>query len=528
MGIPRENVQVTTVQIAAMALGAVESLRPTLVPRTTQHQVLVTGTCVATMGLATLPGRRLKPPAAMWLSAAGSAVAIARAVKHVKAQRGAYPQWEPRPQNAPVAVAAGSLAGFALAQAPVLVGSALGSAGGALAGKRGGSAGLWSSAVGLSATALVAGVGAVGASVALRLLRKVGTRADPALVDAPPNDHVSGGPSSGIPYDTLARDGRRFVSLRTPAEQIRSVDGEAIEPIRVYAGLHSADTVEERVELALDDLERLGGFDRGTLLIMSPAGSGYADYVAAEAIECFTQGDCASVVVQYGVLPSMLSLPRVGLGAKTVRLLLDGILDRLAGRSSAPRILMYGESLGARVAQEALQLSPARVDEQGRVDGIDALVSVGTPGGPSLRNDLLHSPDVVHLDRWAQMKGDESAQLWFIDHDADPVTRWDGELSWRDPYWLKGVRGRNVPDDMAWMPVLTWWQVIFDLVFAAQQQSGVFHSVGHDYRADLAPVLARVLGSEVDVDKVAALLARREVERDALTTSATTGSLPAH
>ena len=518
----------TTVQIAAMAVGAVESLRPTLVPRTTQHQVLVTGSCVATMGLATLPGRHRRLPAAGWLSAAGSAVAIARALTHVKAQRGAYPQWDPRPQNAPVAVAAGSLAGFALAQAPVLAAAALGSAGDALARRRGGPPLGWSSAVGLAAAAGVAGAAAAGATVALRLLREVGTRADPALVDAPDNSHVSGGPASGVAYDTLARDGRRFVSLRTPAEQIRSVDGDAIEPIRVYAGLHSAATVEERVDLALADLERLGGFDRGTLLIMSPAGSGYADYVAAEAIECFTRGDCASVVVQYGVLPSMLSLPRVELGAKTVRLLLDGILERLAGRSSAPRIVMYGESLGARVAQEALQLNPSRVDDQGRVDGIDALVSVGTPGGPSLRNDLIHSPNVVHLDRWAQMKGDESAQLWFIDHDADPVTRWDGELAWRDPYWLKGARGRNIPDDMAWMPGLTWWQVIFDLVFAAQQQSGVFHSVGHDYRADLAPVLAQVLGSEVDVDKVAALLARREVERDALTTSSTAGSLPPH
>jgi hypothetical protein len=161
-----------------------------------------------------------------------------------------------------------------------------------------------------------------------------------------------------------------------------------------------------------------------------------------------------------------------------------------------------------------LQLAPSFVTPDGRVDGLHAVVSVGTPGGPSLRDRLRTSPGVVHLDRWQQLTGAEDAQLWFLDHDADPVTKWDHRLALRVPFWLRRPRGRNVPDDMAWLPVLTWWQVLFDLTFAAQQQSGVFHSVGHDYRADLAPVLAAVLGADVDVEAVARLLAIREVVRD--------------
>ena len=385
---------------------------------------------------------------------------------------------------------------------------------------------MWGAAAAATTLVGVAGAGAVAAKLALDALHGVGTRADPALAAAPDSPYVSGGPASQVAYDTLARDGRRFVWFRTPAAQIRTVDGQAMEPIRVYVGLESANTVEQRVDLAMGELERLGAFERANLLIMSPAGSGYADYVAAEAIECFTRGDCASVVVQYGVLPSMLSLPRIPLGANTVRLLLDRIDERVAGLQPRPNVLMYGESLGAEVAQEALQRAPSRVDETGRVEGLEALVSVGTPGGPSLRDALRHSPDVVHLDRWQQLTGDERAQLWFVDHDADPVTRWDRALAWRRPYWLRRPRGRNIPDDMGWLPVLTWWQVIFDLVFAAQQQSGVFRSIGHDYRADLAPILAAVVGRGADVDKVAALLARREVERDDITSARTTGSLP--
>jgi uncharacterized membrane protein len=368
---------------------------------------------------------------------------------------------------------------------------------------------VWAAGVALLTVAAVGSAVGVAAAVGLSRLREIGTRADAALRQAPRSPYVSGGPASAVGYETLARDGRRFVSLRTPAAEIATVAPGAMEPIRVCVGLQTAPTVEQRVDLAIAELERLGGFERSTLLVICPAGSGYADYVAAEAIECFTRGDVASVVVQYGVLPSMLSLGRVGLGARTARLLLDRVLERATGR-----VLVYGESLGARVAQEALQLEPRLATSGGKVDGVHAVVSVGTPGGPSLRDQLRTSPDVVHLDRWQQLRGGERAQLWFLDHDADPVTKWDRPLAFRSPYWLQRPRGRNIPVDMAWLPILTWWQVLFDVTFAAQQQSGVFRSVSHDYRADLVPVLAAVLDTDVDVDAVARLLAIREIARD--------------
>lgn len=494
----------------AMAAAAVESLRPTLVPRGTLQQTLVTGACVGTATLAAQPVARVGLPT--WVIPAAAGVSAWRAGVHVKAARQSYPDWEPRSQNTVLAVGAGTLAGAVVGSLPRWAVKASAAAGRATSSRRGGCASAWGAAIGLGALAGLAAVGAVGTEVGLAKLREIGNRADPALREGPTSEFVSGGPASEIDYSTLARDGRRFVSLRTPAAEISTLDGKAMEPIRVYVGLHTAATVDQRVELAIAELQRLGGFERSTLLIMSPAGSGYADYVAVEAIECMTRGDVASVVIQYGVLPSMLSLQRVPLGAQTVRALLDRIAERAKGQ-----VLMYGESLGARVAQEALEIAPARVDADGNVDGLDALVSVGTPGGPSLRNRMLGNPNTVHLDRWQQLTGHEKAQLWFVDHDADPVTRWDGQLAYRYPYWLRRPRGRNVPDDMSWLPVLTWWQVIFDLAFAAQQQSGVFHSVGHDYRADLARILAAVLDRHADAEAVEKLLAIREVARDEVT-----------
>lgn len=521
--IPVRIERVNSTSVLAGIVGVVESLRPTLVPRNTRHQGLVTTSVTATMAAV---GAVL--PAAPWWSVPTLAlVAVPRVRYHLRAQRRSYPDWDPRPQNTAVSIAVGAGSGLAFGSSPALLARGFGSLGAVLARRRGGSAPGWALAA-AGATALgVAGLASASGKVGLARLTQIGTAADSALCDPPEDDHVSGGPKSLIDYDSLARDGRRFVSLRTPAGELVQF-GPAREPIRVYVGINSAQGVSEQVDLAMSELDRLDAWSRSTLLVMAPSGSGYADYVAVESVEALTAGDCASVVIQYGVWPSMLSLRRVVVGVESLRGLLDRILQRCEQMSEPPKVVMYGESLGARVAQEALTRQPCVVTDDGDVPGVAAVVSIGTPGGASLRNDMLANPATVHLDRWQQMRGRESATLWFVDHDADPVTKWDGALAWRDPAWLRRkVRGRNVPDDMAWFPVLTWWQVIFDLVYAAQQQSGVFRSIGHDYRADVAPVMAAALATRPAPDLVAigAHLARREVDRDQLLQAQSASSL---
>jgi hypothetical protein len=64
------------------------------------------------------------------------------------------------------------------------------------------------------------------------------------------------------------------------------------------------------------------------------------------------------------------------------------------------------------------------------------------------------------------------------------------------------------------------------LVFAAQQQSGQFRSRGHDYRADLPPVLGKVLDADGDVRMIVELLESREVRRDALLAEPVIPTLP--
>src|SRR5690606_29058108 len=79
-------------------------------------------------------------------------------------------------------------------------------------------------------------------------------------------------------------------------------------PIRVYVGLNSAETAAERAKLALEELERVGAFDRSMLVIITPTGTGWVDPGAIDTLEYLQHGDVASVAVQYSYLASALAL----------------------------------------------------------------------------------------------------------------------------------------------------------------------------------------------------------------------------
>ena len=65
---------------------------------------------------------------------------------------------------------------------------------------------------------------------------------------------VSIGPDSLIPQETLDFEASRFLA--------GTEKGLPMDPIRVFVGVNSAPTVEERAELAVRELARLGAFER--------------------------------------------------------------------------------------------------------------------------------------------------------------------------------------------------------------------------------------------------------------------------
>lgn len=349
--------------------------------------------------------------------------------------------------------------------------------------------------------------GAAGVSMALlagrvarrrfvRKLRDGARELDPGFSEVPGNPLVSTGPGSHVGPSAVGREGARYVGTATTDDDVLFVTGEppVAAPIRVFVGLDAAETIDERIELAIIELRRTGAFSRSCLLIQAPAGTGYANSTPVDVMELLTRGDCASVAVGYGLLPSFLSLDRVDIARRTQSALLEAIAAECATLSRAPRLLLYGESLGAKVQQLAL---PAGIADLDRL-GIDAAVWVGTPGGRDY--DHVHgmfSSVAVTLDRPEQIAEVLAAlpdpRVWFLEHDADPVVRFRPDLLHARPRWLSsdGPRGRGVPTDMAWRPGITWVQVLVDTVFATDVTPGDFRSEGHDYRADLGAVVTR-------------------------------------
>ena len=329
----------------------------------------------------------------------------------------------------------------------------------------------------------------------------------------PPDDPwVSGGPNSAVAFGDLGREGRRFVSERCTADDLAAVTGHAVEPVRVFVGFDSAPNPDDRVALALDDLERLGGFDRSLLVVASPAGSGYVNPVAVDAVEYLTGGDVATVAIGYGLRPSILSLDRIRPGARQFARLLEAI----AGRPRRPRVVVYGESLGAFTSQDAF-LGDG-IDGLLR-RGVDRALWVGTPYRSAFRHEVAADPRAGSYTSGSELlTTDADVVAHFLDHPEDPVTRFDLSLLTHRPSWLgpPTTRPPRIPDRLQWFPGATFWATAADTVRAADVVPGRFAAWGHDYRADLLPAVAGAYRLPTDhLDEIAAVLPERERARAA-------------
>jgi uncharacterized membrane protein len=353
---------------------------------------------------------------------------------------------------------------------------------------------------------------------------------EPSFDLPPPNSGLSGSLDSDVPFETLSKQGRRFVWNAQPAEMISQVIGEdAIDPIRVYVGLESAPSEEERIALAMRELERTGAFDREWLLIDLPTGTGYVNYAAVSVLEMLARGNCATVAMQYAARPSPLSLDRVGEGHKQARLLIDAIAERLRSVSSEtrPKVVLFGESLGAWTSQDAF------LDRgtEGLIDaGIDYAIWIGTPHFSQWKEQVLRDQrkDVQteligvfnDIGEWDATPPEQRDAMRYvmITHHNDGVARFGPGLIVQAPEWLgaRDSRWATIPKSMRWVPNTAFFQVLVDMKNSANVVPGVFAASGHDYRADLLPFFRAVLGFKVTEEQMQGLskwLSDRELLR---------------
>jgi uncharacterized membrane protein len=366
---------------------------------------------------------------------------------------------------------------------------------------------------------------AAGASAALvvRALDRVyeriesgAQRDEPGLGQAPDDPFVSGGSVSMVPFASLSREGRRHVLTRTRAQFIERVMGELAraEPVRVYVGLGSAPTIEQRVALALDEVERLGALDRGLLLLVSPTGTGYVNYAAVEAVEYLSLGDVATVTMQYSLRPSFLSLDEVDVGREQNRALWTALRDRIAALppDRRPRVLMFGESLGAHTSQDAV-LHRGTAGLAGL--GVERALWIGTPLGSGWAREIRSSSATARdralvgefdsFDDLLALPERQRAALRYvmITHTEDGVPKFGPPLSVQAPGWLiGGARAQGIPPTMRWAPFTTFLQVFVDMLNGSDVTPGTFAALGHDYRADLLDFASAVYALPASDDQV--------------------------
>ena len=320
-------------------------------------------------------------------------------------------------------------------------------------------------------------------------------------------DSVSGGAGSALPRERLDFEGTRFLGT-APGDLPQ-------DPIRVFAGVRSAGSIEERCRLAVDELERLGAFRRARILVCSATLRGYVSPVPVEAEEHLSRGDVASVVVQYFDRRTWLMPAKVPVAARTHRELLRALRERLAAVEDPPEVAIYGESLGAWASQNVFRGGGVRSLDAA---GVARALWIGTPFFSLLPRRLakgkVASDDRVGFVRAKELIAEAQAprglRFVFLSRSTDPVTLFPGlELLWRRPEWLG-------PGE--WTPGVTFVQTVFDLMAATRWPGSAPRAFAHDYRMEGPAAVDLVMGHGADhaeLADLADLLVRREVERGA-------------
>lgn len=378
--------------------------------------------------------------------------------------------------------------------------------------------------------AVLGGALTAGYEYAVRRVEQGGAAIEPAYDEPPASEFVSGGPGSLVPFDSMAREGRRFANMvltRAEIEQVMQRPAVA-DPVRVFVGLDTQAEVEDRVDVVMDELVRTGAFEREVLCFASPTGSGYINYVFAETLEYLTLGNCAIFTMQYSMLPSSMSLTRTGLAIEQNRALMHSVTGYLRGmpEEKRPKFVLFGESLGALTMQDIWRHRGVEAMER---DFVSGGVFLGTPSGTEFAKGWRMEPDridpegrIVEIDNFGEildLPADRREQVRFhlISHYDDPIPKFGTNLLMRRPWWLGPAAQRppRVPHSATWRPGTTFVLTGIDLINAMDVVPGKFGRRGHDYREDIARFISEAYRLPVTAEEMLRIeqaLRSRELE----------------
>lgn len=302
----------------------------------------------------------------------------------------------------------------------------------------------------------------------------------------------TGSAASLISWNELGRMGRRYVATGPTARDIEAFSHKpALDPIRVYVGLSARGTAEERAEVALAELIRVGGFDRSTLVVITPTGTGWVDAASIDTLEYLHNGDVASVAMQYSYLNSPLSLLiEPGYGAETARALFSAVYKHWTAlpKDHRPKLYLNGLSLGAMNSERSANLFEILADPiQGAVwsgPPFDSLIwkqmtANRNPGSPAwlprfrdgslvrfMNQDGINVPPDTP---WGPLR------IVYVQYASDAITFFNERYAYRRPDWMEAPRGPDVTPQLQWFPVVTMLQLALDMMLANTTPMGYGH-----------------------------------------------------
>ena len=342
----------------------------------------------------------------------------------------------------------------------------------------------------------------------------------------------SGSPWSYERWTAVGAHGRRFLSGGPRARDITEVMEftRAREPIRIYAGLMSGRTVRGQVRRVLVEMERTGAFHRNTIVIQMPSGSGWVSEWMAAAPEFLTKGNCASVSLQYSILPSAFAyVVDKKAPIEAAQLLIRAVRNRLDSmpEDNRPKLYLGGESLGAYAHLDGYE------DFADLLESCDGAVFTGPPSMTKLLGNLEH--DAGSLERAPVIDGGrhirfataaahtrhdafgrnyehdwQRPRVLIAQHASDPIVWWSSKLIYRRPTWMHEPTPSTLYADtfhaMSWAPLISFWQIGLDQINSLNVPGG--H--GHNYHEETFWYWDSVLGSQSRTPLTPRLVQRAE------------------
>lgn len=312
-------------------------------------------------------------------------------------------------------------------------------------------------------------------------------------VQRPADPMVCGSEDSLIPWGSIGRHGKVFIALGPSQADIDDFwQAETMQPIRVYAGMRSADTKRQQAKLALDELIRLGGFKRSVLVVATPTGTGWLDPGAVNSIEYMHRGDTAIVSTQYSYLPSWITIlvdPERSI--ESARYLFEEVYGywKTLPPDDRPKLYLQGLSLGSLGSElSAAWYTILEDPHHGAVWSGPPFPSRQWASVVRSRNAdtpawLPEFRDGAMVRFTAQKNSLDNDQRWgpirnvYIQYASDPMVFFSPDLLIRRPDWLQGQRGPDVSPHLNWYPIVTFLKVGFDLPMAISVPPGY----GHNY-----------------------------------------------